>query len=136
MKFQAFAIPALVLGIALSASADETWTIQGEQVVYEADLENGMAVLSHREGRIFVQDLAGEYSGRGSYDGIWISYDDYDNCDVAIVDPMNGDTTTNWGRVKLVFIDPDFPGRWVALGSECFETPDDDPIIALPEGVE
>ena len=48
MKFQAFAIPALVLGIALSASADETWTIQGEQVVYEADLENGMAVLSHR----------------------------------------------------------------------------------------
>ena len=136
MKFQAFAIPALVLGIALSASADETWTIQGEQVVYEADLENGMAVLSHREGRIFVQDLAGEYSGRGSYDGIWISYDDYDNCDVAIVDPMTGDTTTNWGRVKLVFIDPDFPGRWVALGSECFETPDDDPIIALPEGVE
>ena len=136
MKFQAFAIPALVLGIALSASADETWTIQGEQVVYEADLENGMAVFSHREGRIFVQDLAGEYSGRGSYDGIWISYDDYDNCDVAIVDPMTGDTTTNWGRVKLVFIDPDFPGRWVALGSECFETPDDDPIIALPEGVE
>ena len=133
MKFlHALSVPALALGIALAASADEKWTVQDEEVIYEADLDNGMAVLAHKEGRMFIEELAGEYTGRGSYDGIWISYDDHDNCEVAIVDPMTGDTTKNWGRVKLVFIDPDFPGRWVAMGSECFETPDDDPIIGLP----
>ncbi|MAK59643.1 MAG: hypothetical protein CMK09_01570 [Ponticaulis sp.] len=120
------------LSLSGMASADEVWTIMGEEVVYEEDLANGMAVLAHGDGKLFIQGLAGQYEGRGTYDGIFIDNSEFDVCDVAIVNPQTGESTYNWGRVRMVFIDPDFPSRWVAMGSECFGKPIEDPIVAMP----
>lgn len=135
MKAQILTLAASAM-ITVSASpvlADEAWSVDGMTMYYEADLDNGMAVLSvPGEGKFFIQDLAGVYEGRGSYDGIWIAAEDYSSCDIAIVNPQTGEQSYSWGRVRMVFIDPDFPSRWVALGGECMEDPDEDPIVAMP----
>lgn len=131
---------ALTLSLILSASlttlpaiADEVWTAEGMEIFYEADLDNGMAVLNvDGEGKMFIQGLAGVYEDRGDYDGIWIANDDSGDCDVGIANPQTGEVSYSWGRLHMIFVDSDFPGRWVALGGECMEDPNDDPIIASP----
>lgn len=129
-----------IVGAAMMAApgtmADEVWTIEGldMEMYYEADLPNGMAVLTiDDEGQLFIQDLAGQYEGRTDYDGIWISAYEDDSCDFAIVNPQTGELSYSWGRVKIVFIDPDYPSRWVAFGGECMDTPDEDLIFAVPK---
>ena len=132
-------VMASALIAAPTALADEVWIIEGAdmEMYYEADLPNGMAVLTvDDEGQLFIQDLAGEYEGRTEYDGVWISAYEDETCDFAIANPQTGELSYSWGRVKMVFIDPDFPSRWVAFGSECMDTPDEDPIVAIPKTYE
>lgn len=117
--------------LALPALADEVWTTDMGEVIYEADLENGDAVLSYPldetgavRGHAVIHGLAGEYEGRGAYDGVWIEPDGPgEACPVAIADPRTGEPFANWGRVKLVFVDPDFPGSFVAMRGNCFGEP-------------
>ena len=125
-----------------SALADEVWTTQIGDVVYERDLPTGEAVLSYPAGDMdarglaYIEGLAQTYEGRGAFEGIWIEDDlpPADACSVSISDPETGAARNNWGRLELVFTEPDFPGGWVAIRGDCFNQPDSylvgKPIVA------
>ena len=120
-----------------AAWGDEVWSTNIGDVIYEADLENGMAVLSYPtdgevRGNAFVAGLAGEYTGRTGYEGLWIeAQTDTGLCDVAMVAPDTGEASHNWGRVRVVFVEPDFPSTFVALRGDCFEEPTE-MLVARP----
>lgn len=125
---------AAALALAATASADEVWSSEIGDVIYERDLENGMAVLSYptgfedERGEAFLLGLAGQYEGRGRYDGIWIEPQEPETsgeCPVAISHPETGEPVYNWGRVEMIFVDPDFPGSWIAQKGSCFDEPKD-----------
>lgn len=128
------------LGLGLisgGAMADEVWSTAIGEVVYEVDLDNGMAVLSYPtdsddRGRAYVSGLAGQYTGRTAYDGIWIEAGSAAGlCDVAMAAPDTGETSRNWGRVRVVFVDEDFPSTFVAMRGDCFEEPTE-MLVARP----
>ncbi len=134
--------------LAGTAIADEVWSTPIGDVVYETDLpEQGIAVWSYPldqgaiievdndaeegidpapNGRAFIYNLAGVYEGRGAYTGVWIEPEENTSelCDTAIVNPLTGDEARNWGRIDLIFTEPDFPGGWVAIRGDCFGNPD------------
>lgn len=125
---------AAIAGVAWS---DEVWSTDIGDVIYEADLENGMAVLSYPtdgafRGYAYVAGLAGEFTGRTGYEGLWIeTHSETGLCDVAMVAPDTGEASNNWGRVRVVFVDPDFPSTFVALRGDCFEEPSE-MLVARP----
>ncbi|NQY98121.1 MAG: hypothetical protein HRT82_13280 [Henriciella sp.] len=91
------------------AIADEVWSTEIGDVIYEIDLENGMAVLSYPtdmeeiRGRAYVSGLAGVYTGRTGYEGIWIEpATEAGTCDVEMVAPDSGEASNNWGRIRVV----------------------------------
>lgn len=132
------------LAIAAPATADEVWSTDIGDVIYERDLETGAAVLSYPLGETagrglgYIDGLAGQYTGRGSYSGVWIepSTDDNQLCAYAIANPETGAPEYNWGRLEMIFVDPDFPGAWVIQRGACFETPNEylvgKPMVAAP----
>jgi hypothetical protein len=135
-------ITAMLAGLcATLAMADEVWSSNFGDIIYERDLDNGMAVLSYpledyedQRGLIYVFGLAGQYEGRGRYDGIWIEpfeMSDPKLCEVAISNPETEDPEYKWGRVELIFANPDYPGTFVAQGADCFEDPID-VVIGYP----
>lgn len=83
-------------------------------------------------GRFYIEGLAGEFGGNGPLGGYWsepdVSHDDEDDntliCPFTITDD-HGRTTRNWGRVKMMFVDTDFPGDFIILRARCFEEPVD-----------
>lgn len=117
----------LMVGV---ASADEVWSTEIGDVIYEADLANGMAVLSYptdgeTRGLAYLSELAGEFTGRTAYDGVWIEPATEDGtCDVEMAAPETGEISNNWGRVRVIFVDPDFPSSFIALRGDCFDEPD------------
>lgn len=134
------AMAALVLGAAVSgaAAADEVWSTEIGDVIYEIDLENGMAVLSYPtddeavRGRAYLSGLAGVYTGRTGYEGIWIEpQTEAELCDVSMVAPDSGEASSNWGRLRVVFVDPDFPSTFVAMRGDCFDEPTE-MLVARP----
>ncbi|KCZ50835.1 hypothetical protein [Hyphomonas pacifica] len=122
----------LCLGlISQSALADEVWSTLVGDVVYESDTSEGWAVWSY-EGdngpvKIYLKGLAGVHEGRGAYAGVWIAPADpkIEMCDIAITNPDTAESDYNWGRVDIVFTEPDFPSGWVALRGDCFNNPTD-----------
>ena len=127
-----FLTAAIVLGAmtATGVQADEVWSTEIGDVIYEADLDNGMAVLSYPtesevRGLAYIAGLAGEYTGRTAYEGVWMEPASEEGvCDVEIAAPITGEVSNNWGRVQVIFVDPDFPGSFVALRGDCFDEPD------------
>ncbi|MBA27471.1 MAG: hypothetical protein CME95_01660 [Hyphomonadaceae bacterium] len=129
--------------LSLSAIADEVWSTPIGDVVYENETDDGWAVWSYPgltdRGTVYIKDLAGVYEGRGAYAGIWVEAEspNIELCDVAVTDPVTGESHYNWGRVDIVFTEPDFPGGWVALRGNCFNDPGDyligKPVTALQE---
>lgn len=120
------------------AAADEVWSTEIGDVIYEIDLENGMAVLSYPtdmeeiRGRAYVSGLAGVYTGRTGYEGVWIEPGtETGTCDVEMVAPDSGDASNNWGRIRVVFVDPDFPSTFVAMRGDCFDEPTE-MLVARP----
>lgn len=111
-----------------TAAADEVWTTPVGEVVYEADLPTGEAVLSfpgetgQRLLGIFP-GLAGTTTERGYFSGVWIDPDagEAGPCPAAMADPVNGGTTHAWGRMDLIFTKPDFPGGFVVMKGICFD---------------
>lgn len=120
-------ISAGVIGV---AHADEVWSTEIGDVIYEADLANGMAVLSYPtdgdvRGLAYMAGLAGEYEGRTAYEGVWMEpATSKGTCDVEIAAPETGEISNNWGRVQVIFVEPDFPATFVALRGDCFDEPD------------
>jgi hypothetical protein len=120
------------------AAADEVWSTDIGDVIYEIDLENGMAVLSYPtdmeeiRGRAYVSGLAGVYTDRTGYEGIWIEPGtETGTCDVEMVAPDSGEASNNWGRIRVVFVDPDFPSTFVAMRGDCFDEPTE-MLVARP----
>jgi hypothetical protein len=81
-------------------------------------------------GRLYIEGLAGEFGGNGPLVGYWsepdVSHDDEIGdtliCPFAIID-SNGRTTNNWGRIRIMFTDVDFPSDFVLQRARCFEEP-------------
>ena len=136
------AIGFAMLGLS-AAQADEVWSSDIGEIIYETDLSNGMAVLSYPtdgevRGLAYVAGLAGQYEGRTGYEGVWMEpATQSGGCDVEIAAPETGEISNNWGRVKVIFVDPDFPSTFIALRGDCFDDPDAmlvaRPITALDE---
>ena len=100
--------------------------------VFEYPLEYGDTI-----GRIYVDGLSGEFGGNGPLDGYWsepdVSHDDEDGgegieiCPFGISDG-NGRFTNNWGRIRIVFTDVDFPSDFILMRARCFI----DPVDVIP----
>lgn len=117
-----------LLVISGPALADEVWTTPVGEVVYEADLPTGEAVLSFpgESGQRLLgifPGLAGVSEGRGYFSGVWIDPDagEAGPCPGAMADPVNGGTTHAWGRMDIIFTRPDFPGGFVVMKGICFD---------------
>lgn len=126
------------LAISSHAAADEVWTTPVGEVVYEQDLDTGEAVLSfpgemgERLIGIFP-GLAGVSEGRGFFAGIWIDPESAEDglCPGAMADPVGGGKAYTWGRMDLIFTEPDFPGGFVVMKGSCFDQATDY-LIAEP----
>jgi hypothetical protein len=130
-------IAALLIAPAAHAQDNIKWETPLGRVEYV--LEDGQfAVLQYELpfgdniGRFYIDGLAGEFGGNGPLDGYWsepdISHDDEDDntliCPFAITDG-EGRTTRNWGRIRIAFLDTDFPGDFILMRGRCFEDPAD-----------
>lgn len=135
---------AAALAVTAMAAADEVWSTEIGDVVYEKDLPDGTAVLSYpldgmeERGLGYIDGLASVYTGRTSYSGVWVepSSDEVLHCKYAIGNPETGALEWNWGRVEMIFIEPDFPGSWVIKRGTCFDELDQylvgKPIVGGP----
>jgi hypothetical protein len=75
-----------------------------------------------------------EFGGNGPLDGYWsepdVSHDDDDGGDGIEICPFGitdgeGRFTNNWGRIRIVFTDVDFPSDFVLMRGRCFQEPAD-----------
>ncbi len=137
-------IKATLASVAMSAAltsglacADEVWSTEIGDVIYESDLENGMAVFSYptdgeTRGLAYLSGLAGVYTGRTAYDGIWMEpATEAGTCDVEVAAPETGEVSNNWGRARVIFVDADFPSTFIALRGDCFSEPTE-MLVARP----
>ena len=109
-----------------SALADEVWSTEEYDVVYQAD-RNRTAIWHYGDnGVIFIDGLAGVYTDRGSYNGYWVQKSSSLRCD-TYREGANGKPTYYWGRFEVTFLDAEFPSRWQAKIGLC----DSDPSISL-----
>lgn len=108
---------------AQKALADERWTTEQYDVVYEED-RNETAIWSYGDngGTIFIDGLAGVYQDRESYSGYWVQNSSSVRCD-TYREGANGEPTYYWGRFDIAFLDPDFPSRWEARLGLCDRAP-------------
>ncbi|NEP20411.1 MAG: hypothetical protein F6J97_26615 [Leptolyngbya sp. SIO4C1] len=108
------------------ALADEVWTTEEYDVIYQAD-RNSTAIWSYgNSGLVFIDGLGGVYTDRGSYSGYWVQETSSLRCD-TYREGAEGKPTYHWGRFEVTFIDPDFPSRWHAHIGLC----DREPTIPL-----
>ena len=103
--------------------ADEQWTTEEYDVVYEED-RNRTAIWSYGDngGTIFIDGLAGVYQGRESYSGYWVQDSSSLRCD-TYREGADGEPTYHWGSFEIAFIDADFPSRWEAQIGLCDRSP-------------
>jgi len=136
--FAAIAATALV---AAPAMADEVWSSDIGEIIYEDDLYNGQAVLSYPlpgdgendvRGLAFVDDLALNYDDRGVHSGIWIEPgNSQPGCATAVLDPTTNQPSNHWGRIEVIFLTQAFPSGFVVKRGDCFEEPWD-VLVAKP----
>ncbi|MGB3626498.1 MAG: hypothetical protein WA989_11740 [Henriciella sp.] len=126
-----FVAAIIAMSLAAPALADEAWSTEIGEVIYDHDTSEGHAVLtypiegSEMRGIAYVDDLAGEVEGRTAYTGVWIEPDDSgsETCAYAIADPETGEPRRTWGQFEMVFIKPDYPAGWVIKRGYCFSDP-------------
>ncbi|MFK8184444.1 MAG: hypothetical protein AB8B99_13810 [Phormidesmis sp.] len=129
------ALTLLVCGAyAPTVRADEVWTTQESDVVYEED-RGRTAIWSYDNGgSIFIYGLAGVVTDRGSYNGYWTQPSSSVRCD-TFRENEKGEPTYHWGSFDITFIDSDFPSRWYANVALCDGAPfvhlDGEPVTAL-----
>lgn len=115
------ALVAAAVVVAASAGpvlADEMWETNWGTMEYAEDI-GVTAVLSYQNGALFIDGLAGNYSNRGSFSGLWIEYGDTGvECDVPATDDY-GNQSWAWGYIDVFFIDPAYPSRWTADYTVC-----------------
>ena len=102
--------------------ADEVWTTEEYDVIYQED-RCETAIWSYGDnGIVFIDGLAGVFTGRGSYTGYWAQTSSSQRCDTFREGP-DGEPTYYWGRFEVMFLDPDFPSRWHAHAGLCNQEP-------------
>jgi hypothetical protein len=113
--------------VSQTSLADEVWNSTYGKVVYEADI-GSTALWSYNNqgtlGLIYINDLAGVYTDRGSYKGYWIQESSEVKCKTQRM--MKDKPTFYWGKVHIRFLDPSFPSRWQAKWSYCDKVPRED----------
>lgn len=123
-------LAALALGVAMTglAQADEVWTTDQGEIVYEREIEAGKIAVFKADGiTLYIAGLAGVYEDRGRYSGVWVLDENQvpvgeAGCEVAIVRPGTSDQVTSfWGQLEVTFIDSGFPSIWMADIGECFD---------------
>lgn len=115
-----------MLALSQVAWADEMWSTEEYDVIYQED-RNRTAIWHYGDdGVIFIDGLAGVYTDRGSYSGYWVQETSSLRCD-TYREGADGEPTYHWGQFEITFIDPDFPSRWQATVGLC----DRPPIITL-----
>ncbi len=118
-------LTAFIALLPLSLQADEVWTTELGDVVYQRETD-GMAVLSvplnDVFGLIYLPGLAGNYNDRSTHTGFWIS-DEIGPCRAQMQSP-EGLLSSSWGRVKVIFDGPAFPTGWTMQLGSCFADPD------------
>ena len=120
---------AVALFAGTPAMADEVWSTEEYDVVYQED-RGQTAVWTYgaeeTQGTIFIDGLAGVYEDRGTYTGYWVQPTSSRRCD-TFREGADGKPTYHWGRFEIEFIDSDFPSRWQAKFGLC----DGEPRITL-----
>lgn len=106
--------------------ADEVWSTEEYDVVYQEDRDRTAIWTYGEDGVIFIDGLAGVYTERGAYNGYWVQGSSSRRCD-TFREGADGEPTYYWGRIEITFIDPDFPSRWQATFGLC----DQEPVISL-----
>ncbi len=121
-NFCATGLAMLILGILpSSAYADEVWSTEESEVVYQED-RNNTAVWTYGNGTVFIQGLGGVVNNRGSYHGYWVQESSPLRCD-TYREGGDGEPSYYWGRFSVSFRDADFPSRWQAKFGLCDRTP-------------
>jgi nitrate reductase beta subunit len=104
--------------------ADEVWNSTYGKVVYESEMGT-TAVWSYnyqsKPGLIYIDNLAGVYQGRDSYQGYWVQT--FSDVKCKTKKRMKGKLSAYWGQFQIQFLDPDFPARWEAKWSYCDQEP-------------
>lgn len=116
-----------------SLSADEIWNSTYGKVVYETEIDKTAVWRYSREGDdglIFINNLAGVYEGRGSYQGYWVQATSAVKCKTQR--GMKKNLSSYWGRFEIEFLDPDFPSRWQAKWSYCDNKPTTESWLGTP----
>lgn len=111
---------ALLLASA-SATADEVWNSTIGPITYARDV-GPTAVWSYShagyKGNIYILGLAGNYKQRGKYEGYWAQPLSRQKCNTPRPGPGNR-PTYYWGKVRVRFLDPSYPSRWVIKRGFC-----------------
>lgn len=124
MKTAAFVCLAiLTIALPQRAKADEVWTTEEYDVVYQED-RNRTAIWTYGDGlgTIFIDGLAGVYSDRRTYSGYWTQPSSTLRCD-TFREGADGEPSYHWGSFEVTFINPDFPSRWRAKFGLCDRPP-------------
>lgn len=107
--------------------ADEVWNSTYGKVIYEDEIGktalwnyNNNGIL----GLIYINNLAGVYTGRKAYDGYWVQETSEVQCKTHRM--MKDKPSFYWGRFHIQFLDPNFPSRWQAKWSYCNNPPKKD----------
>lgn len=132
-----FAALASACLVAAPALADEVWSSEIGDIVYEADIDDYAVLSFEGDGggvryNAFVEGLGMNYDDRSRHDGYWTGPmgDGSTVCAVSIID-HTGQATNNWGRVEVIFVDRAFPSAFIAQRGACFDEPRD-ALVARP----
>ncbi len=112
----------LILIVSFNSFADEVWNSNHGKVIYSEDTGT-TALWQYNDsgldnGIIYIENLAGVYSNRGSYEGYWAQDRSDVKCETKR-DGINGRTTAYWGYFQVRFIDKGFPSSWLAKWGYC-----------------
>ncbi|MCI4643944.1 MAG: hypothetical protein MRY64_04090 [Hyphomonadaceae bacterium] len=123
--------------LAAPASADEVWSSEIGEIIYESDIDTSAVLSFPGDGGgvrylAFIDGLAFNYDDRSRHDGYWTgpSGDGDVECAVSITD-HTGETTDNWGRLEVMFVETGYPSAIVAQRGACFDAPED-MLVAKP----
>ena len=121
-EFHLAAVFSLLVAPAL---ADEVWTSDMGQIVYEAE-EGGAAVFSFTNvdaysAKLIIPGLAGNYSNRSSHDAFWIGQG-AGECS-AFMSHGTEPASSQWGRAQVVFDSPAYPTSVTVILGFCLDDP-------------
>ncbi len=116
---------AALLLLSAPVSADEVWTSEMGQIVYEAE-EGGAAIFSFINvdaypAKLIIPGLAGNYSNRGSHEAYWIGQG-AGGC-IAFMSHGSKPASSQWGRARVVFDSPEFPTSVTVILGFCLDEP-------------